>query len=122
MRSPGNPGSLRRTPWVGVDVGGDRSTSAVCWIGRQHHVDIEIYHGDAGVLDCVDTVRELAGAYQVREVVFDPWRFGQAAQELERERIVVTAFPQTGVRIVPASDRLDYGLRTPRARCPPLRP
>ena len=26
MRSPGNPGSLRRTPWVGVDVGGDRST------------------------------------------------------------------------------------------------
>jgi phage terminase large subunit-like protein len=39
-------------------------------------------------------------------LVFDPWRFGQGAQELERERIPVTAFPQTDVRMIPASDRL----------------
>ena len=38
--------------------------------------------------------------------MFDPWRFGQAAQELERERITVLAFPQTDVRMIPASDRL----------------
>jgi phage terminase large subunit-like protein len=38
--------------------------------------------------------------------VFDPWRFGQAAQELERERVVATAFPQTDARMIPASDRL----------------
>lgn len=56
--------------------------------------------------DCVDKVRELAAEYQLREVMFDPWRFGQAAQELERERIVVTQFPQTDARMVPASDRL----------------
>jgi phage terminase large subunit-like protein len=42
----------------------------------------------------------------VRELVFDPWRFGQAAQELEREGITVTEFPQTDVRMIPASDRL----------------
>jgi hypothetical protein len=42
----------------------------------------------------------------VRELVFDPWRFGQAAQELEREGITVTQFPQTDARMVPASDRL----------------
>jgi phage terminase large subunit-like protein len=36
-------------------------------------------------------------------VVFDPWRFGQAAQELERERLVTVAFPQTDVRMCPAS-------------------
>ena len=29
-----------------------------------------------------------------------------AAQELEQERITVTAFPQTDARMVPASDRL----------------
>jgi len=38
--------------------------------------------------------------------MYDPWRFGQAAQELEQERVTVTAFPQTDVRMVPASDRL----------------
>jgi phage terminase large subunit-like protein len=92
--------------WVGVDVGGDRSASAVVWINQMHHVGVEIYHGHEGVLDCVDKVRELAADYQVRELVFDPWRFGQAAQELERERVVVTAFPQTDVRMMPASDRL----------------
>jgi phage terminase large subunit-like protein len=92
--------------WVGVDVGGDKSASAVVWINEQHHVGCEIYHGDEGVLDCVDLIRELAARYELREVMFDPWRFGQAAQELERERIIVTAFPQTDVRMVPASDRL----------------
>jgi phage terminase large subunit-like protein len=70
------------------------------------HVDGAIYHGDQGVLDCVDKVRELAGEFNVRELLFDPWRFGQAAQELEREGITVTQFPQTDARMVPASDRL----------------
>lgn len=92
--------------WIGVDIGGTRSTSAVAWINEAHHVGCEIHHGDGGVLDCVDLIRELAGRYELREVMFDPWRFGQAAQELEQQRIVVTAFPQTDVRMVPASLRL----------------
>ncbi len=37
--------------------------------------------------------------------MFDPWRFGQAAQELEREGLVVAQFPQTDVRMIPASSR-----------------
>lgn len=72
---------------VGVDVGGDRSASAVLWINEQVHVGCAIYHGDSGVLECPEQVRELAGQYGVREVVFDPWRFGQVAQELQRERV-----------------------------------
>ena len=92
--------------WVGVDVGGDKSASAVVWINAAYQVGCEIFHGDAGVLDCIDLIRELATRYAQREVMYDPWRFGQAAQELEQERIVVTAFPQTDVRMVPASDRL----------------
>lgn len=67
-----------------------------CWIG----------HGDGAVLEAVDLVRELAHQYQLRELVFDPWRFGQAAAELDRERVPVLAFPQTDARMIPASDRL----------------
>ena len=73
--------------WVGVDVGGDKSASAVVWINGAHHVGCEIFHGDAGVLDCIDLIRELAGRYELREVMYDPWRFGQAAQELAQERV-----------------------------------
>jgi phage terminase large subunit-like protein len=92
--------------WVGVDVGGERSATAVVWINEHLHVGCEIYHGDAGVLEAVDQVRDLAGEFNLRELVFDPWRFGQAAAELEREGITCTAFPQTDVRMMPASDRL----------------
>ena len=53
-----------------------------------------------------EQVRELAATYRVEEVIYDPWRFGQAAQELERERMVVVAFPQSDSRMIPASARL----------------
>ncbi len=92
--------------WIGVDVGGERSASAVVWINANLHVGAAIYHGDRGVLECVDEVRLLAGTYNVREVVFDPWRFGQGAQELEAAGILVTSFPQSDTRMVPASTRL----------------
>lgn len=92
--------------WVGVDVGGERSASAVVYVNAAGHVGHGIYHGDQGVLDCVDHVRELAGRFNVREIAYDPWRFGQAAQELERERLPVVQFPQTDPRMIPASERL----------------
>ena len=45
--------------------------------------------------------------YCVAEVVADPWRWGQAALELERDLGVrAVDFPQTDVRMVPASQRL----------------
>ncbi|MEJ7787885.1 MAG: terminase TerL endonuclease subunit [Solirubrobacteraceae bacterium] len=92
--------------WVGVDVGGERSASAVVWVNAELQVGCAIYHGNAGVLECVQQVRDLAGRYRLREVVYDPWRFGQAAQELARERVPVVEFPQTDVRMCPASVRL----------------
>lgn len=105
--------------WVGVDVGGERSASAVVWVNESQHVGCAIYHGDEGVLECVDLVRELAGRYRVAEVVFDPWRFGQAAQELERERMTVVAFPQSDSRMIPASDRLYRSVTEERLTLPP---
>jgi hypothetical protein len=65
--------------WIGVDVGGERSATAVVWVNEDLHVGAGIYHGDGGVLEAVDYVRALAGRYNVRELVYDPWRFGQAA-------------------------------------------
>ena len=104
--------------WIGVDVGGERSASAVAWVNAGLHVGVGIYHGDGGVLDCVELVRDLAQQYAVREVVFDPWRFGQAAQELERERIPVLQFPQTDVRMIPASQRLHAAIVQQRLTLP----
>ena len=104
--------------WVGVDVGGERSASAVVWINADLHVGCAIYHGDGGVLECVDQVRDLAGRYSLREVVFDPWRFGQAAQELQRERVMCLEFPQTDVRMVPASVRLHAAIVERRLTLP----
>ena len=92
--------------WIGVDVGGERSATAVVWVNSNLHVECGIYHGESGVLEAVDHVRALAAKYNVREIAFDPWRFGQAAQELEREGLTVVQFPQTDVRMIPASNRL----------------
>jgi phage terminase large subunit-like protein len=92
--------------WVGCDVGGERSATAVVWINDRLHVGVSIYHGDQGVLDAVERVRELAEQFTIRELSFDPWRFGQGAQELEQRGIPAVSFPQTDVRMIPASDRL----------------
>ncbi|MEJ7893535.1 MAG: terminase large subunit [Solirubrobacteraceae bacterium] len=92
--------------WVGVDVGGERSASAVVWVNGEGHVGCSIFHGDGGVLDCADQVRELAERYRVVECAFDPWRFGAPAAELERERLTMTVFPQSDSRMIPCSQRL----------------
>jgi hypothetical protein len=52
----------------------------VIYVNSELHVGAGIYHGDAGVLEAVDHVRALAGRFNVRELVYDPWRFGRAAQ------------------------------------------
>ena len=46
------------------------------------------------------------GEYNVRKLAFDPWRFAQASQELERQGMTVVEFAQTDVRMCPASQRL----------------
>ncbi len=104
--------------WVGVDVGGERSATAVVYVNASLHVGAGIYHGDSGVLEAVDHVRSLAGRFNVRELVYDPWRFGQAAQELEREGLLVVAFPQHDARMIPASGRLHAAIVEQRLTLP----
>ena len=101
-----------------VDVGGERSAAAVVWVTDDLRVGCQIYRGDEAVLDCLAKVRELAGTFDVREVAFDPWRFGQAAIELEREGLPVIAFPQSNVRMVPASELLYAAVKEKRLTHP----
>ncbi len=90
-----------------MDVGGERSHTAVVWINEGLEVGCAIFEGDEGVLRAVEQVRELAATYAVAEVVADPWRWGQASLELERDLgLVCVQYPQTDVRMVPASQRL----------------
>jgi phage terminase large subunit-like protein len=60
----------------------------------------------------------LAETYHVVEVAHDPWRFQQAALELEREGMRVTAFPQSNERMVPATERLYAAIQERRLRHP----
>ena len=104
--------------WVGCDVGGERSASAVCWVNEGLQVGCEVFHGEGGVLDCLDLVRDLGTRFEVAELVYDPWRFGQAAQELEREGVTTTQFAQTDQRMIPASARLHTAIVERRITLP----
>jgi hypothetical protein len=91
---------------VGVDIGGERSDSAVVWVNERVHVGVEVLSGDRAVLEIADVVRELAERFTIVEVSFDPWRAGQIGQELEQRGIRVSAFPRHDARMIPASQRL----------------
>jgi phage terminase large subunit-like protein len=91
---------------VGVDVGGERSASAVVWVAEDLRVDCAVYTGNEAVLACKAKVEELARDFHVVEVAADPWRFQQSMIELAERGIRVTEFPQSHARMSPASERL----------------
>jgi len=92
--------------FVGVDVGGERSASAVTWVTEDLRVDCAIYTGNEAVLQCAAKVRDLAQDFRVIEVIADPWRFQQSMLELAERGLSVTDFPQSNARMGPASERL----------------
>jgi phage terminase large subunit-like protein len=91
---------------IGVDIGGERSDSAVVWVNERLHVGCEILSGDRAVLDIAEVVHELAERFTIIECAFDPWRAGQIGQELQQRGIRVSVFPQHDARMIPASQRL----------------
>jgi phage terminase large subunit-like protein len=103
-------GTIEFTPgeriWVGVDVGGERSASAVVYVNEQLHVGVETWKGDEAVLEVAAYVAELAETYTVVEAMYDPWRAGQMAQEWEQRGITAVEFPQSDARMIPACERL----------------
>ncbi len=104
--------------FVGVDVGGQGTTTAVVWLDAKLHVGVWTGAGESAVIDAGDVIRELAGSHRVVECVFDPWRAGQLAAELEREGLRCIGVPQTDSRMIPASARLHRAILERRITLP----
>jgi phage terminase large subunit-like protein len=106
--------------YVGVDVGGQRSATAVAWATADLKAGIWIGHGDEAVLEAREVIRELAQRHRIVEVAFDPWRAGQLAAELEQEGVPCVAFPQSDSRMIPASSSLHAAIVERRILLPNL--
>jgi phage terminase large subunit-like protein len=107
-----------RDVYVGVDVGGQRSATAVAWVDDHLQAGVWIGHGDEAVLEARDVIRELAREHTILECSFDPWRAGQLAAELEQEGVPCVAFPQSDARMIPASSVLHAAIVERRITLP----
>ena len=67
---------------------------------------IAIFHGETGILDAAEMIRDLAETYVIAEITYDPMRAVQLGQELAERGITASSYPQTDVRTIPASARL----------------
>lgn len=105
---------------LGVDVGGGRAETAVVAVTDDLRVAaVDVFQGDAAVLDATDAVRRLAARFTVREVAYDPWRFRGEALRLEADGIgPMVEFPQSHARMVPASEGLHAAVVEHRLRHP----
>lgn len=104
--------------FIGVDVGGQRAATAVAWVTQDLRAGVWIGHGDDAVLEARDVIRDLAEKQTIVECVFDPWRAGQLAAELEREGVPCIGFPQSDSRMIPASARLHAAVVEKRITVP----
>jgi phage terminase large subunit-like protein len=104
--------------WLGVDIGGERSASALAWVNSNLHVGVGIYEGQDAVLEVEDHIRALGGSYHVMDVSFDPQRFVEAAAQLQREGFQVTEVSQSDGRMIPASNRLHAAIVERRITLP----
>jgi phage terminase large subunit-like protein len=104
--------------WVGMDAGGTEAATAVTWINAAGQTGVWIETAEDAILNAATKVRELHRDYTIREFVYDPWRARQAALELEREGVRCVEFPQTDVRMVPASATLRAAIVEKRLTLP----
>jgi phage terminase large subunit-like protein len=106
--------------WVGVDIGGSRASTAVVAVTRDLRVaEVIVFEGDDAVLKVPDVVLGLARRYDVREVIYDPWRFRSEALRLERDHgLVAVAFPQSHTRMTIAAEGLHAAIVEQRLRHP----
>lgn len=112
----------RERVYLGADIGGAESSTALAAVSERGHVAVWIWEGDEGVERAVDQALELHRAHAVVEVAGDPWRFaGMPALALERAGMTVSEFPMTDVRVCPASQRLREAITERRIVLPPDR-
>jgi phage terminase large subunit-like protein len=92
---------------VALDVGGGgESVTALTWINEALQVGSWIGYGDDSILGARDRLAELREEFTISEVTADRWQAKQLLAELEAEGMICVEFPQTDVRMIPASARL----------------
>lgn len=99
---------------IAVDAASRRDTTAVALAqkhGGKFHVRVWILEADPdiGYLDyelVEQLIRDLASVHDVRRIGFDPYQMVPVAQRLDSEGLPVEMFPQSHVRMVPASGLL----------------
>lgn len=107
------------TIWAGVDIGGERAASAISYVTEDLRVGVEIFEGETAVLTVDRRLRELADTFDIREVAFDTWRFGgKPALDLQEHGLPMIPFPQSNIRMVPASERLYSAVKEGKLRHP----
>jgi phage terminase large subunit-like protein len=92
--------------WIGVDVGGARSATAVIFLNQALHVGVRIFQGEDAIVFAANAVLELAEQFQVREIVYDNWRAAMLARGWEEHGLTCTVFGQSDARMCPASAAL----------------
>ncbi|HEY6775211.1 MAG TPA: terminase TerL endonuclease subunit [Thermoleophilaceae bacterium] len=104
--------------WIGVDVGGTRALSSVCWVTDDLRVGVKSWRGEESVLFAQAEVERLAGEFKVVECAYDPWHFAPAALDLGQRGLRMVEFKQSNQRMVPASDRLKAAVTEGRLKHP----
>jgi phage terminase large subunit-like protein len=103
--------------WCGVDVGGSRAASALVAVTADLRVvHAEAFEGNESVMQLPPAIRKLAETYRIQEVAYDPWRFQSEAIRLREDGVRVVEFPQSGSRMIPASEGLHAAVVEQRLR------
>lgn len=92
--------------WVGVDVGGSRSATGVCWMNSKLHVGIEIFEGENAVFEASEVIMRLAETYTISSINYDPWRAAVMIKTFEQRGLECTTWPWTDSRVIPAASEL----------------
>ena len=103
---------------IGIDAASRQDTTAVALVqvDREGKFNTRVWNlesdPDLGYLDYTileDLIREIASAYQVTRIAFDPFQMVRTQQILANEGLPTEVFPQSDQRMVPAS-QLVYDL------------
>jgi phage terminase large subunit-like protein len=78
--------------WVGLDVGGSRSDTAVVYVDKDLRVGCEVFSGDDAIFDAHTFVTGLAERYTVANLSFDPWHAAEIARAFEERGLKTTVF------------------------------
>jgi phage terminase large subunit-like protein len=100
---------------LGVDgsFSGDATAVVAVTVGELPHVAVvECWEAPEGapdwrvpILEVEQAIRDACRRYQVRAIVFDPFRWARTMQILEGEGLPVLEYPQSPGRMVPATTR-----------------